>query len=88
VLVEAQPASIVRDASREIEMPQITGGCLCGQLRYAANTEPVFSAVCHCKTCQKQSGTAFNIVIAAPQPAVSIQGSLTWISQTRAVHRG
>ena len=51
-------------------MPQITGGCLCGQLRYAANTEPVFSAVCHCKTCQKQSGTAFNIVIAVPQPGV------------------
>ena len=58
-------------------MPKIAGGCLCGLLRYAANTEPVFSAVCHCKTCQKQSGTAFNIVIAVPQPAVSIQGSLT-----------
>jgi hypothetical protein len=57
-------------------MPKIAGGCLCGQLRYTANTEPVFSAVCHCKTCQKQSGTAFNIVIAVPQPAVSIQGSL------------
>ena len=42
-------------------MPKIAGGCLCGQLRYTANTEPVFSAVCHCKTCQKQSGTAFNI---------------------------
>ena len=51
-------------------MPKVAGGCLCGQLRYAANTEPVFSAVCHCKTCQKQSGTAFNIVIAVPQPAV------------------
>jgi hypothetical protein len=57
-------------------MPQMNGGCLCGQLRYAANTEPIFSAVCHCKTCQKQTGTAFRIVVAVPQSAVSIQGSL------------
>ena len=57
-------------------MPQMTGGCLCGQLRYVANAEPVFSGVCHCKSCQKQSGTAFNVVVAVPQAAVSIQGSL------------
>ena len=56
-------------------MLDITGGCLCGQLRYDANAEPIFSAVCHCKTCQKQSGTAFRVVIAVPRPAVSIQGS-------------
>ena len=56
-------------------MPKIAGGCLCGQLRYAANTEPVFAAVCHCKTCQKESGSAFNTVVAVSQSAVSIQGS-------------
>jgi hypothetical protein len=56
-------------------MLDITGGCLCGQLRYEANAEPIFSAVCHCKTCQKQSGTAFRVVIAVPRLAVSIQGS-------------
>jgi hypothetical protein len=56
-------------------MPEMTGGCVCGQLRYAINAEPIFSAVCHCKTCQKQTGTAFRIVVAVPQPAVSIQGS-------------
>jgi hypothetical protein len=68
-------------------MPQITGGCLCGQLRYAANTEPVFSAVCHCKTCQKQSGTAFNIVIALPQPAMSIQRGPCHRNRARAMGR-
>jgi hypothetical protein len=57
-------------------MPQMTGGCVCSQLRYATNAEPIFSAVCHCRTCQKQSGTAFRIVVAVPQSAVSIQGSL------------
>jgi hypothetical protein len=43
-------------------MPQITGSCVCGQLRYTAQAEPIFSAVCHCKTCQKQTGTAFRVV--------------------------
>ena len=52
-----------------------TGGCLCGKLRYAINADPIFSAVCHCKTCQKQTGTAFRVVIAVPQTAVSIHGS-------------
>jgi len=56
-------------------MPEMKGGCLCGQLRYTANAEPVFTGVCHCKNCQKESGTAFNVVVAVPQSAVSIQGS-------------
>ncbi len=56
-------------------MPEMTGGCRCGQIRYTANVEPVFTGVCHCKDCQKQSGTAFNVVVAVPQSALSIQGS-------------
>jgi hypothetical protein len=56
-------------------MPQMNGGCLCGQVRYSANVDPIFSAVCHCQTCQKQTGTAFRVVVAVPRPAVSIEGS-------------
>src|SRR3974390_745785 len=41
-------------------MPEMRGGCLCGQIRYSANAEPVLLAVCHCKNCQKQAGTAFS----------------------------
>src|SRR5437868_3149978 len=38
-------------------MAQIVGGCLCGQVRYSANAEPMFTGACHCKTCQKESGS-------------------------------
>ncbi len=55
-------------------MPQLTGGCLCGQVRYSANAEPMFAGVCHCRDCQKETGSAFNTVIAVPQAALSIQG--------------
>jgi hypothetical protein len=40
-------------------MRNIDGGCLCGKVRYSANAEPVIVAVCHCRNCQKQGGTAF-----------------------------
>jgi hypothetical protein len=57
-------------------MREINGGCLCGQVRYSAHTEPTFVGVCHCKHCQKQSGTAFSVVVAIPKSAMSIQGQL------------
>ena len=55
-------------------MPGIKGGCLCGQVRYSANAEPVFVGVCHCKDCQKETGSAFMVAVAIPQAAVSVQG--------------
>ena len=58
-------------------MAQIAGGCLCGKVRYSADVEPAFVGVCHCRNCQKVSGSAFGIVVGLPQPAVSVQGDLT-----------
>jgi hypothetical protein len=58
-------------------MPQFTGGCLCGKVRYNANAEPVFTGVCHCRDCQKYGGSAFSIVVALPKAALSVQGALT-----------
>ena len=55
---------------------KIEGGCLCGKVRYSADAEPTFVGVCHCKNCQKVTGTAFAAVVALPKPAVSVQGSL------------
>ena len=62
-------------------MPQIAGGCLCGKVRYSANVEPVFVGVCHCRDCQKFTGSAFSTVIAVPKDSLSIQGKLTTYSK-------
>jgi hypothetical protein len=59
------------------KMTQITGGCLCGKVRYSADVEPAFVGVCHCRTCQKASGSAFGIVVGIPKTALSVQGELT-----------
>ncbi len=56
---------------------KIEGGCLCGKVRYSADAEPAFVGLCHCTNCQKGSGSAFNIVVALPKPAVGVAGALT-----------
>lgn len=44
-----------------------TGGCQCGAIRYEITSEPTVIYACHCKECQRQSGSAFGMtaVIAA-----------------------
>ena len=56
---------------------KLEGGCLCGKVRYSADAEPMFVGVCHCTSCQKGSGSAFNTVVAVPKPAVSMTGSVS-----------
>jgi hypothetical protein len=55
---------------------KIEGGCLCGKVRYSAEADPAFVAICHCKNCQKGIGSAFATVVALPQPVLSVQGDL------------
>ena len=55
-------------------MTTITGGCLCGAVRYEVKGEPVGQAVCHCRHCQRQSGSAFSVLLAVPAPALVLHG--------------
>jgi hypothetical protein len=55
-------------------MPKITGGCLCGAVRYASDAEPALVAVCHCATCQKNTGSAFSLNLAMPTGSVTVTG--------------
>ena len=35
------------------------GGCACGEVRYRINRAPLFVHCCHCRDCQRETGTAF-----------------------------
>lgn len=59
---------------------KIEGGCLCGRVHYSTDAEPASVGLCHCKDCQKETGTAFNVVVAVPTPALSLQGTLKTFS--------
>ena len=63
-------------------MPDIVGGCLCGKVRYSAKGDPAFVGVCHCKDCQKFTGSAFSVVLGVPKPAVSIEGNVATFTKT------
>ena len=56
-------------------MPEFKGTCLCGKIRYQASADPVFMAVCHCKDCQRATGSAFEAVIGIPAAALTVQGT-------------
>jgi hypothetical protein len=58
-------------------MTTFTGGCLCGRVRYSTAAAPAFSGVCHCRDCQRATGSAFAPVLAFPKAEVRIEGVLT-----------
>ena len=37
----------------------ITGGCMCGACRYEAAGDMLWAAYCHCRDCQRATGSAF-----------------------------
>jgi hypothetical protein len=37
----------------------LEGGCACGALRYRLASPPMFVHCCHCRDCQRQTGSAF-----------------------------
>ena len=39
----------------------LEGGCSCGAVRFRLTTAPMFVHCCHCRDCQKQTGSAFAI---------------------------
>ena len=54
-----------------------SGGCSCGAVRYETEGDPVRVMTCHCKQCQRRTGSAFGIGCYFPKQKVNIlQGDL------------
>ncbi|HUN94457.1 MAG TPA: GFA family protein [Burkholderiaceae bacterium] len=52
-----------------------SGRCLCGAVRYATDVDPVYSGNCHCRDCQRSSGSAFTPAMMFPEAAVTVTGA-------------
>jgi hypothetical protein len=55
-------------------MEQLTGGCLCGGVRYEAAGKPYRVGLCHCLDCRKFHGALFQASAIYPEQAVSVTG--------------
>lgn len=42
-------------------MTRKEGGCICGSIRFAALAKPVRVTFCHCRFCQKATGSAYMV---------------------------
>ncbi len=55
---------------------RITGGCLCGQVRYEARGEPRYAGYCYCNDCRRASGSGYIGFMGFPASALTISGDV------------
>ena len=62
------------------------GGCHCRAVRFRALNEPVRKAACHCRSCQRRTGSAFGMGAYFSEVDVQLDGELrpTSTARTRA----
>src|SRR5439155_12221360 len=74
-----------RDESRIAMAASLSGGCACGAIRYECTAAPLFSLNCHCRDCQRETGTAFAPVLGVPKTAFTLtRGSPQYFALTAA----
>lgn len=56
-------------------MTAMTGGCLCGTVRYHVDAEPLWVCHCHCDMCRKHTGSPLATYVGFPAGAVSWLGA-------------
>jgi hypothetical protein len=57
-------------------MALLAGGCLCGKQRYTVSGEPEMVGLCHCSDCQKETASAFSIIVSFPKDSFRLEGEL------------
>ena len=62
-------------------MSGITGGCLCGVVRFEVTGAFSHFHLCHCAQCQRSTGSAFASNLFAES------GSINWLSGTESIRR-
>lgn len=66
----------------------VTGGCLCGGVRYSASSVGSEVTECHCSQCRRQAGHRHASVNTADDLAIEGLDGVTWFSASPAAERG
>ncbi|MET0545158.1 MAG: GFA family protein [Caulobacterales bacterium] len=54
----------------------IQGGCLCGEVRFKSDAQPLFMGKCYCTDCQKETGAGHMTGAAVPIASLTVTGSV------------
>lgn len=55
---------------------EITGGCLCRQVRYRITAAPIVTRVCWCRLCQYLGAGSSTVNVCFPTSAITIEGEM------------
>ena len=61
-------------SDRSAETTRRTAACSCGQLQVVAEGAPARVGVCHCRACQRRTGSAFGVQARWPRNQVTTEG--------------
>jgi len=71
---------------------RISGGCACGAIRYEGDADPAVMVNCHCRDCQRSTGSGYAPVMALPAAAIKIKGTARYYKTVgevgKAIERG
>jgi hypothetical protein len=63
-------------------MTHYSGRCACGQVTYETDADPLRMVNCHCRDCQRASGSAYAAILAFPRDAVKLAGDVRYFAVT------
>jgi hypothetical protein len=66
---------------------QMTGGCACGRIRYTAQVEDGDAYLCHCRMCQRSTGSIAIAFKTLRKDAVVWSGDPDWYVSSAIAHR-
>ena len=69
-------------------MVKLSGGCLCGSIRYTILQQPILAYTCNCRFCQKDTGTAYRSALAILNENVELIGKSFSIYTYKSVEHG
>ena len=61
---------------------KLVDGCLCGDIRYQIEGDPLFVSQCCCKDCQKATGTGHTTIIGIHKSQLAMTGEPTTFTNT------
>ena len=55
----------------------LTGGCICGQVKYQITDKPLFTQACHCKDCKVLTGSSYVVNSSILENTLIIEGEVS-----------